>query len=189
MSYGIDRRQFGCFPGWISPEDNADHNGDNDDHHKRRRFEGNAEIYFRKMFDERYCRHHKQHAQQHTEQTTQQRYRQRLGQKLHGDGFAFGAEGFSDADFAGAFGDRHQQDIHHADAAHEYRDAHDHAHHDFKNQDGLLQLFQPEVVGEYPELFFTACKPLVEPLLCARFELADIFHFAGHYGHIGCVFL
>ncbi len=63
----------------------------------------------------------------HAEQSAQQAEQDRLDEELPEDVGAARADRFADADLAGAFGHRHQHDVHHADAADEQRDRGDRA--------------------------------------------------------------
>ena len=57
-------------------------------------------------------------------------HQDRLDQELAQDVAVLGADGFAHADLARALGDRHQHDVHDADAAHQQGDAGDAAQQD-----------------------------------------------------------
>src|SRR6185369_10341432 len=83
-------------------------------------------------------------------------------QELRENVVALGADGFADADFAGALGDRDQHDVHHSNAAHDQADRSYREHQDENHAADFVPQIEEIVGGKNREIvrFVVAETPL-----------------------------
>ena len=92
------------------------------------------------------------HAQQHADDSARAGEHDGLGQELPDDVAAPRANRFSHADFARALRDRHQHDVHHADAAHQQSDRADHGGQQRHRTRDLLNWLATPCAVDMPKL-------------------------------------
>ena len=103
-------------------------------------------------------------AQHDAQRTAESRRGGRLDDELRQNDPLLGTQSFPDADLPGALRDRHQHDVHDADAAHQQGDAGDAGEDDDDHVDHLVHLLQP-LAGTVNIVGTVGFEQVIEPLL------------------------
>ena len=111
VSQGINRIEKRGFIGRIKSEQHADQTG------KDKRHNHVSPGNFERKRGKQFHNFHAGQSGQNADQSADQRQNDRFHQKLPANIPGFGADGHSDADFSGAFGNRNQHYVHNADSS------------------------------------------------------------------------